>query len=89
MRGNSNVVSSTFTLNSLLVCVVFYSDPTFSFVSTRFVEKLKILLVPLDVDIIVEMIDGSRILVRNECLDCRFAINGNIYPINLKPITTK
>lgn len=34
------------------------------------------------------MIDGNEILVTHEYLDCRFEIDGNANPINLKPITT-
>lgn len=46
-------------------------------------------LVPVYDKILVKMIDENQILVTREYLDCRFEIDGNAYPIRLKPITTK
>lgn len=88
-RDKPDVVSGTFTLNSPPLHVIFYSGATFSFVLSHFAEKLNIPLVSLNDSIIVEIIDGGWILLKDQYLDCRFEIDGNIYPINLKLITTK
>ena len=87
-RDKLDVVSGTFTLYSLLVCVIFDSGAMLTFVSSQFAKKLNISIVSLNESIIVEMYDGSLILVKDQYLDCRFEINENIYPIILKSITT-
>lgn len=73
-RDKHDVVSGTFTLKSLPICAIFDSDATFSLMSIRFAEKIKIPLGPLDVNVIVEMIDESQILVTREYLDCRLEL---------------
>lgn len=88
-RDKLDVVSGTFTLYSLLVCVIFDSGAMLTFVSSQFAKKLNISIVSLNESIIVEMYDGSLILVKDQYLDCKFEIDWNIYPINLKPINTK
>lgn len=73
-RDKHDVVSGMFTLKSLPICAIFDSDATFSLMSSWFAEKIKIPLGLIDVNVIVEMIDESQILVTREYLDCQLEL---------------
>lgn len=68
---------------------MFDSGATYSFVSVKFVSQLKTKLTPSSEHILVEVVDGWYVMVKEEYRECRIGIYETRFLINLKQVTTR
>ncbi|KAI3768113.1 hypothetical protein L2E82_18545 [Cichorium intybus] len=88
-REKTDVVTGIFALNSIPVYVIFDPGATHCFVSTSMMPRLNIPLTPIDEILEVAVADGRYVSVSEHIEGCQLKIYGTIFPINLKPMTTK
>ncbi|KAI3765101.1 hypothetical protein L2E82_15127 [Cichorium intybus] len=88
-REKTDVITGIFKLNSIPAYVFFDPGATDSFISTSFMPQISIPLTPLNEELEVEVAGGRYVYVSEQMPGCQLEINGTIFPIDLKPITTR
>jgi hypothetical protein len=83
-----DVVTGTFTVNSVPVRVLFDSGADFSFVRMELVKRIGVPIVPLTKTIVIELANGLINCVTEHMPDWTLEIEGHDFPINLIPIST-
>ncbi|KAI3735710.1 hypothetical protein L6452_15220 [Arctium lappa] len=85
-RTSTNVVSGTFLINSVPARILFDTGPSFSFVSELFRQKISMPTTSLEDALVVEIADGSQVLVREVLKQCTLSIEGREFTIDLLPM---
>ncbi|KAI3728320.1 hypothetical protein L6452_16954 [Arctium lappa] len=85
-KSSADVVSGTFLLNSVPARVLFDSGASFSFISVAFREKLVMSTISLENTLVVEIANGSQVLICDVLKDCTLNIEGKKFLINLMPM---
>ncbi|KAI3677659.1 hypothetical protein L6452_36925 [Arctium lappa] len=85
-KASADVVSGTFLLNYVHMCVLFYSGASFSFTSIAFCQKFSIPVSRLEGVIVVEIENGGQVVVRDVLRNCTLEIEGKRFSINLLPM---
>ncbi|KAI3669657.1 hypothetical protein L6452_40976 [Arctium lappa] len=75
-KTSADVVSGTFLLNSLPARVLFDTGASFSFVSELFCQKIAMPTTSLEDALVVEIADGSKVLIRDILKKCILGIEG-------------
>ncbi|KAI3706838.1 hypothetical protein L6452_24841 [Arctium lappa] len=82
-KASADVVSGTFLLNSVPARVLFDSGASFSFVYELFHQKLVMPTNSLENVLVVEIANGSQVLIRDVLKKCTPGIEGREFPIDL------
>ncbi|KAI3681175.1 hypothetical protein L6452_35960 [Arctium lappa] len=85
-KASADVVSGTFTLNSVPAHVLFDLGANFSFISESFRQKFAMPTTSLENALVVEIADGSQVLIRDVLKKCALGIEGREFPIDLMPM---
>ncbi|KAI3707612.1 hypothetical protein L6452_26238 [Arctium lappa] len=85
-RASTDVVSGTFLLNSVPMRVLFDSGSSFSFISDAFCEMIDMPKSSLDEAIVVEIANGSQVIIRDVVRSCTLEFDGWEFPISLMPM---
>ncbi|KAI3745676.1 hypothetical protein L6452_08080 [Arctium lappa] len=85
-KASADAVSGTFILNSVPACVLFDSGSSFSFISELFRQKLVMPTNSLENALVVEIANGSQVLIRDVLKKCALGIEGREFPIDLMPM---
>ncbi|KAI3690687.1 hypothetical protein L2E82_48891 [Cichorium intybus] len=82
-REKTDVVTGIFTLNSILVYVIFDPGATHCFVSESLMSRLNVSLTPMDESLEVAVADGRYVWVSEHLEGCQLKIYGTTFPIDL------
>ncbi|XP_024989265.1 uncharacterized protein LOC112523826 [Cynara cardunculus var. scolymus] len=85
-KASTDVVSGTFLINSVPAHVLFDSGATCSFVSTTFHQHLHTPPTTLEDALIIEIANGSQVLVCEIVRDCVLGIEGKEFRVDLIPM---
>ncbi|XP_024982965.1 uncharacterized protein LOC112519201 [Cynara cardunculus var. scolymus] len=85
-KASTDVVSGTFLINSILAHVLFDSGASCSFVSTMFHQLLHTPPSALEDALIIEIANGSQVLVREIIRSCVLGIEGKEFWVDLIPM---
>ncbi|KAI3769532.1 hypothetical protein L6452_00638 [Arctium lappa] len=85
-KASTDVVSGTFLLNSMPTRVLFDSGASFSFISDTFCQKFAMSMSSLDEAIVVEIANGSQLIIRDVVRDCTLEFDGRKFPASLMPM---
>ncbi|KAI3748511.1 hypothetical protein L6452_11628 [Arctium lappa] len=69
-KASTDVVSSTFLLNSVPTRVLFDSGASYSFISDLFCQRLAMSKSMLEIAVVVEIANGGQVLIHNILKDC-------------------
>ncbi|XP_024973906.1 uncharacterized protein LOC112512261 [Cynara cardunculus var. scolymus] len=86
-KASTDVVSGTFLVNSVPAHVLFDSDASCSFVSTTLYQLLHTPPNTLENALIIELANGSRVLVREVVRNYALGIEGREFRVDLIPMT--
>ncbi|XP_024984093.1 uncharacterized protein LOC112520019 [Cynara cardunculus var. scolymus] len=86
-KASTDVVSGTFLVNSVPDHVLFDSGASCSFVSTAFYQHLYTPPSTLEDTLIIEIANGSQVLVREIVRGCVLGIEGKEFWVDLIPMT--
>ncbi|KAI3684866.1 hypothetical protein L6452_34093 [Arctium lappa] len=82
-KASTDVVSGTFFLNSVPARVLFDSSARFSFISESFRQNLVMPTNSLENALVVEIANGSQVLIRDVLRECTLGIEGKEFLIKL------
>ncbi|KAI3771892.1 hypothetical protein L6452_03063 [Arctium lappa] len=85
-KASTDVVSGTFSLNSVPTRVLFDSGASYSFISELFCQRLAMSMSMLENAVVVEIANGGQVLIRSILKDCILELKGKKFPINLLPM---
>ncbi|KAI3678392.1 hypothetical protein L6452_37682 [Arctium lappa] len=85
-RASADVVSGTFLINSIPARILFDTGASFSFVSELFRQKIVMPTTSLEDALVVEIADGSQVLIHEVLKQCTLSIEGREFPIDLLPM---
>ncbi|KAI3718153.1 hypothetical protein L6452_19006 [Arctium lappa] len=85
-RASANVVSGTFLINSVPARILFDTGASFSFVSELFRQKIAMPTTSLEDALVVEIADGSQVLIHEVLRQCTLSIEGREFSIDLLPM---
>ncbi|KAI3770363.1 hypothetical protein L6452_01492 [Arctium lappa] len=85
-KASADAVSGTFLLNSVPARVLFDLGASFSFISELFRQKLSIPTNSLGNALVVEIANGSQVLICDVLRKCTLGIEGREFPIDLMPM---
>ncbi|KAI3747327.1 hypothetical protein L6452_09781 [Arctium lappa] len=85
VKASMDVVS-TFLLNSVPSRVLFDSGASYSFILDVFCSKLSMSKSSLEDALVVELANGSQVVIRDIVRGCTFEFEGKKFPINLMPM---
>ncbi|KAI3715724.1 hypothetical protein L6452_22710 [Arctium lappa] len=85
-KASAGVVSGTFLLNSVPARVLFDTGFRFSFISELFRQKIAMPTTSLEDALVVEIADGSQVLIRDVLKKCTLGIEGRDFSIDLLPM---
>ncbi|KAI3758604.1 hypothetical protein L6452_06171 [Arctium lappa] len=85
-KVSADVVSGTFLINSVPARVLFDTGASFSFISELFRQKIVMPTTSLEDALVVEIADGSQVLIRNVLTKCTLGIEGIEFSIDLLPM---
>ncbi|XP_024995922.1 uncharacterized protein LOC112529079 [Cynara cardunculus var. scolymus] len=86
-KASSDVVSGTFLIDSIPAHVLFDSGASCSFVSTTFYQLLHTPPSTLEDALVIELANGSRVLVHEVVRGCVLRIEGEEFRVDLIPMT--
>ncbi|KAI3757641.1 hypothetical protein L6452_05184 [Arctium lappa] len=86
-RAFVDVVSGTFLINSVPTRILFDTGASFSFVSELFHQKIAMPTTSLEDALVVEIADGSQVLIREVLKQCTLSIEGREFSIDLLSIS--
>ncbi|KAI3759605.1 hypothetical protein L6452_07536 [Arctium lappa] len=82
-RASTDVVSGIFLINSVPARILFDTGASFSFVSELFRQKISIPNTSLEDALVVEIADGSQVLIHEVLKQCTLCIEGREFSIDL------
>ncbi|XP_074373531.1 uncharacterized protein LOC141713862 [Apium graveolens] len=82
---DSYVIAGTLIVNSLDAKVLADSEPTKSFISKNFVDKLNYATQPLEPNLVIEVANQDKVFVDRICPSCDIEIGGRHFFVNLIP----
>ncbi|KAI3716247.1 hypothetical protein L6452_23456 [Arctium lappa] len=85
-KASTDVVSGTFSINSVPTRVLFDSGASYSFISELFCQRLTMSMSMLENAVVVEIANGGQVLIRSILKDCMLELKGKKFPINLLPM---
>ncbi|KAI3706396.1 hypothetical protein L6452_24108 [Arctium lappa] len=85
-RTSTDVVLGTFFINSVPARILFDTGASFSFVSELFRQKISMPTTSLEDALVVEIADGSQVLIREVLKQCTLSIEGREFSIDLLPM---
>ncbi|KAI3685864.1 hypothetical protein L6452_35125 [Arctium lappa] len=85
-KASADVVSGTFLINSVPTRVLFDTGASFSLISELFRQKIAMPTTSLEDALVVEIADGSQVLIRNVLKKCILGIEGKEFSIDLLPM---
>ncbi|KAI3771935.1 hypothetical protein L6452_03107 [Arctium lappa] len=85
-RASADVVSGTFLINSVPARILFDTGASFSFVSILFHQKIAMPTTSLEDALVVEIADGSQVLIHEVLRQCTLSIEGKEFSIDLLPM---
>ncbi|XP_024977113.1 uncharacterized protein LOC112514741 [Cynara cardunculus var. scolymus] len=85
-KASTDVVSGTFLVNFVPAHVLYDSGASCSFVSTSFYQLLHTPPSTLEDALIIELANGSKVLVREVIRDCVLGIEGKEFRVDLIPM---
>ncbi|KAI3669693.1 hypothetical protein L6452_41033 [Arctium lappa] len=85
-KASADVVSRTFLINSVPARILFDSGASFSFVSELFRQKISMPTTSLEDALVVEIADGSQVLIHDVLKQCTLSIEGREFSIDLLPM---
>ncbi|KAI3787749.1 hypothetical protein L2E82_00138 [Cichorium intybus] len=88
-RERPNVITGIFSLNSLRARMVFDTGASVSFIFVPFATRINVPVSKMSESLIVDIADGSDVIVDTQYIICRLEINGISFLIDLKPMTTR
>src|ERR1043165_9589256 len=86
-RTDNNVVVGTCSLNDTLASVLYDTGADYSFVLSKLSKQLGMVPTLLDTPYSIEWADGKPVEVNNIHRDCKLELEGQLFTINLLPIT--
>ncbi|KAI3758179.1 hypothetical protein L6452_05732 [Arctium lappa] len=85
-KASADVVSGTFLINSVPAHILFDIGANFSFVYELFCEKISMSTTSLEDALVVEIADGSQVLIHDVLKQCTLSIEGRELSIDLLPM---
>ncbi|KAI3746350.1 hypothetical protein L6452_08780 [Arctium lappa] len=85
-RASADVVSGTFLINYVPARILFDTGASFSFVSELFRQKISMPTTSLEDALVVEIADGSQVLIHEVLKQCTLSIEGIEFSIDLLPM---
>ncbi|KAI3684129.1 hypothetical protein L6452_33348 [Arctium lappa] len=85
-RASADVVSGTFLINFVPARILFDTGASFSFVSELFRQKIAMPTTSLEDALVVEIADGSQVLIHEVLRQCTLSIEGREFSIDLLPM---
>ncbi|KAI3698177.1 hypothetical protein L6452_31289 [Arctium lappa] len=85
-KASNDVVSDTFLLKFIPARVLFDSGASYSFISDVFYPKLSMSMSSLEDALVVEIMNGSQVVIQDILRGCTLEFEGKKFPINLMPM---
>ncbi|KAI3715505.1 hypothetical protein L6452_22489 [Arctium lappa] len=85
-KASADVVSGTFLINSVPARVLFDTGASFSFLSELFRQRIAMPTTSLEDALVVEIADGSQVLIHDVLKQCTLSIEGIEFSIDLLPM---